>query len=184
MPISSASGPSEVLTAGDREVLVLADPVRRRERAGNSRFAPGRRQPTPRMHRRASVLVVLGRLELALAGLARAAASRRLLRLHVVDVVLVSVVRRSSLLRERSRRGLLLGPFARGVEPLELRGEGVLLRAPPLLVVRETGAGGNQAADDHVRLETAQVVAHTPDRGLGQHAGRLLERSRRDERLR
>ena len=43
------------------------------------------------------------------------------------------------------------------------------------------GAGGDQAADDDVLLQAAQLVALAHDRRLGQHARRLLERRRRDE---
>src|SRR5579859_1547771 len=50
-------------------------------------------------------------------------------------------------------------------------------------VIRKAGAGRNQAPDDHVLLEAAQLVALAHDRRLGQHAGRLLERRRRDERI-
>src|SRR5262245_13480029 len=50
-------------------------------------------------------------------------------------------------------------------------------------VVVHPGAGGDQAAHDHVLLQAAQVIDAARDRRLGQHAGRLLERRRRDERL-
>src|SRR3546814_3309495 len=50
-------------------------------------------------------------------------------------------------------------------------------------MVRQAGAGGNQAPDDHVLLQAAQAVAGAAHGGLGQHAGGLLERGRGDERL-
>src|SRR5215475_12961642 len=50
-------------------------------------------------------------------------------------------------------------------------------------VVVHPGAGGDQAAHDHVLLQAAQVIDAARDRRLGQHAGRLLERRRRDERF-
>jgi hypothetical protein len=43
--------------------------------------------------------------------------------------------------------------------------------------------GRDQAADDDVLLEAAQVVDLAVDGRLGQHARRLLERRRRDERV-
>src|SRR3546814_730389 len=52
-----------------------------------------------------------------------------------------------------------------------------------LRMVRQAGAGGNQAPDDHVLLQAAQAVAGAAHGGLGQHAGGLLERGRGDERL-
>src|SRR5215475_1098613 len=50
-------------------------------------------------------------------------------------------------------------------------------------VVVHAGAGGDQAAHDHVLLQAAQIIDAARDRRLGQHAGRLLERRRRDERV-
>ena len=51
-------------------------------------------------------------------------------------------------------------------------------------VVLHARARRDQAADDDVLLEAAQAVDLARDRGLGQDAGRLLERRRRDERVR
>src|SRR5690606_29683523 len=158
------------------------------ERAGNFRFAPGRRQPTPGAPLRFSVLVVLRRLELALAGPARLGlAAARLGLLALVRVVAGLGLLGRFRLGARGCGACLLGlvrrALARDVEPLELGREDVLLRAPPLLVIRVAGAGGDQPADDHVLLEAAEVVTHTADGRLGQHAGRLLERRGRDERL-
>ena len=45
------------------------------------------------------------------------------------------------------------------------------------------GAGRDQPAHDDVLLEPAQVVHLAADRGLGEHARRLLEARRRDERV-
>src|SRR5690606_7613299 len=55
--------------------------------------------------------------------------------------------------------------------------------AAALVVVGQAGAGRDQAADDDVLLEAAQGVAGASDGGLGEHAGGLLERRRRQERL-
>src|SRR5690606_35473936 len=44
-------------------------------------------------------------------------------------------------------------------------------------------AGRNQPPDDHVLLQTPELVLQTAHRRLGQHTGRLLEGSRRDERF-
>ena len=46
------------------------------------------------------------------------------------------------------------------------------------------GAGRDQPADDDVLLEPLQLVDLAGERGVGQHARGLLERRRRDERLR
>src|SRR5215470_9822554 len=48
-------------------------------------------------------------------------------------------------------------------------------------VVAEARAGRDEPADDHVFLQTAQIVGLAGNRRLGQHACRLLERRRRDE---
>src|SRR5215475_2217523 len=50
-------------------------------------------------------------------------------------------------------------------------------------VVVHARAGRDQPAHDHVLLQAAQVIDAARDRRLCQHAGRLLERRRRDERL-
>src|SRR5690606_23070405 len=69
------------------------------------------------------------------------------------------------------------------LEALELRRQDVLLGAATLLVVSEARAGRDEASDDDVLLEPAQVVLHAAHRGLRQYPRGLLERSRRDERL-
>src|SRR2546428_2622584 len=51
-------------------------------------------------------------------------------------------------------------------------------------VVREPGARRDQAADDHVLLQPAEVVGLAGNRGLRQYAGGLLERGRRNEAVR
>ena len=51
------------------------------------------------------------------------------------------------------------------------------------LVEGHAGAGGDQAADDDVFLQAAQLVALAHDGRLGQHARRLLEGGRGDERV-
>ena len=48
-------------------------------------------------------------------------------------------------------------------------------------MVRKPRTGRNQTTDDHVFLQTAQVVFLAHDGGFGQHAGRFLEGSRGDE---
>src|SRR5881409_1791423 len=48
-------------------------------------------------------------------------------------------------------------------------------------VVREPGARRDQAPDDDVLLEAAQLIRLAGDRRLGEHACRLLERGGRDE---
>src|SRR5690606_8809367 len=52
------------------------------------------------------------------------------------------------------------------------------------LVHRGTGAGRNKAADDDVLLETVERVHLAVDRGLGEHARRLLEGGGGEERAR
>src|SRR6185436_3935917 len=56
--------------------------------------------------------------------------------------------------------------------------------APAPRVVERARSGRDQPADDHVLLQAAQVVLQATNRRFRQHAGRLLERGRRDERLR
>jgi len=43
------------------------------------------------------------------------------------------------------------------------------------------GAGGDEAADDHVFLQASQVVDASRDRGFGENASRFLERCGGDE---
>src|SRR5262245_21797017 len=50
-------------------------------------------------------------------------------------------------------------------------------------VIIHAGAGRDEAAHDHILLQAAQVIDAARDRRLGQHASRLLERRRRDERF-
>src|SRR3984957_15208564 len=65
------------------------------------------------------------------------------------------------------------------VEALTIR----QLAALACLVERETRTSRNQTADDHVFLQTAQIVALAHYGRFGQHARRFLERSCRDERI-
>src|ERR671937_1069754 len=51
-------------------------------------------------------------------------------------------------------------------------------------VLLQTGRGRDQLADDHVLLQAEQPVDLALDRGIGQHLRSLLERGRREERLR
>jgi len=53
-----------------------------------------------------------------------------------------------------------------------------------LAVELHSRAGGDQPAHDDALLEAAQVVHLAADRGLGEHARRLLEARGRDERVR
>src|SRR3989338_8452971 len=55
--------------------------------------------------------------------------------------------------------------------------------APAFLMMRESGAGRDQAADDHVFLQATQPVDLAGDGRLGEYPRGLLERRRRDERL-
>src|SRR5437016_1828544 len=50
-------------------------------------------------------------------------------------------------------------------------------------VGREARTCRDEPSDDDVLFEAAQVVLQATHRGFGEHAGCLLERSRRDERL-
>ena len=49
------------------------------------------------------------------------------------------------------------------------------------LVVVEAGSCGDQVTQDHVFLQTDQVVDLARESGFGQHLGRFLEASSRDE---
>src|SRR5262245_23994300 len=83
------------------------------------------------------------------------------------------------------RRGHHLFDVALGV--VHLFGPRVLhgrvMRDLDATVIVHACSGGDQAAHDHVLLQTAQVIDAARDRRLGQHAGRFLERRRRDERV-
>src|SRR5690348_16095859 len=52
-----------------------------------------------------------------------------------------------------------------------------------MLMGSKAGTGRDQATDDDVLLEAAQVVLEATHRRLREDAGGLLERGRRDERL-
>src|SRR5437868_864340 len=58
-----------------------------------------------------------------------------------------------------------------------------LWRETHVAVVLHTGAGWDQSSHDDVLLQTAQVIYRALNRCLGEHAGGLLERGRRDERF-
>ena len=58
-----------------------------------------------------------------------------------------------------------------------------LRRELDVAVVLEAGSGGNEAADDHVLLEAAQVVDGSVDAGFRENTGGLLEAGRGDERV-
>src|SRR5580704_16468981 len=51
-------------------------------------------------------------------------------------------------------------------------------------MIREAGSCGNQTSHDDVFLQAAQVVLQAPYRRLGEDAGGLLERCRRNEGFR
>src|SRR5216684_7399662 len=61
----------------------------------------------------------------------------------------------------------------------QLRRRRILAR----VVVRHARPRRDEPADDHVFLETAQVVLLAHDRGFGEDPGGLLERGRRDKRV-
>lgn len=50
-------------------------------------------------------------------------------------------------------------------------------------VAVDTGTGRDQLADDHVFLQTVELIAAAVDRRIGQHASGLLERRRRQPRV-
>src|SRR5690242_6948180 len=60
----------------------------------------------------------------------------------------------------------------------------VLARDLYLTVVLHAGAGGYEPAHDHVLLQAAEIVHLAVDGGFGEHARRLLETRRADERVR
>src|SRR5581483_4927063 len=72
---------------------------------------------------------------------------------------------------------------AGGGRGLQIGEQAAAAGATTLLVMRETGAGRDEASHDHVLLEPAELVARAAHRSLGEHARGLLERGRRDERL-
>src|SRR5271165_7421054 len=78
-----------------------------------------------------------------------------------------------------------LGLFIRGTDLFLhlLRRLFHLGREPHIAVVFHAGAGRNQAADDHIFFQTAQVIDLAVDGRFGEHARGLLERRRRDERV-
>src|SRR5215469_15179976 len=57
-------------------------------------------------------------------------------------------------------------------------------READVAVVLHAGSGGDEAADDNVLLEAAQVIDSSLDGSFGQHARGLLEGSGGDERIR
>src|SRR6202790_5417707 len=65
----------------------------------------------------------------------------------------------------------------------EAAASGVVERASASRMIREAGARGNEAADNDVFLQAAQVVLETPNSRLSKDARRFLKRSRRDEGL-
>src|SRR6185312_12032195 len=74
---------------------------------------------------------------------------------------------------ERSQSGCLHG------------GEAIsALFVAQLAPLRQARPRRNQLADDDVLLQAAQVIGQAVDGRLGQHARRLLERSRRQEAIR
>src|SRR5713226_1325794 len=87
------------------------------------------------------------------------------------------------------KRGARTPPFCRtaDLDRQRLQVDRLLFEDPGgllalLLVVVEPGPGGDELADDDVLLEPAQTVHLAADRGLGEHAGGLLERRRRKPR--
>src|SRR5439155_4420278 len=82
-------------------------------------------------------------------------------------------------LRERTRHGARdrLRWRRRRLEPLRRLDLDLVVAVDP-------GSRRDEVPDDDVLLEPQEVVPGAPDRRVRQHAGRLLERRRRDERLR
>src|SRR5579859_341581 len=58
-----------------------------------------------------------------------------------------------------------------------------LRREADVAVVLHAGAGRDEASDDDVLFQAAQVIDLAVDAGFGEHARGLLERRRRDERI-
>src|SRR5688572_8396300 len=69
------------------------------------------------------------------------------------------------------------GTLGFGQSGLEFRMEVAHPRAAALLVVGETGTGRNQAADDYVFLQAAQIVLGAAHRSFGEDTCGFLERS-------
>src|SRR5208282_2651735 len=100
----------------------------------------------------------------------------------------LSLLTARPLLRGRQRRRLS-GSRSRG-----LRGRLLLALGEDELVALDgdlaqpvhhgAGPGRDQAADNDVLLETVERVGLAAHRSFGEHARRLLERRRRDERAR
>ncbi|KIU01557.1 hypothetical protein QU38_01015, partial [Staphylococcus aureus] len=64
---------------------------------------------------------------------------------------------------------------------LDAEGGVAARRSDTQAVHARAGAGGDEAADDHILLQADQRVLLALDRSLGEDAGGLLERRRRDE---
>ena len=92
------------------------------------------------------------------------------------------------LFRRRQRRGCRCLGLGRGLGRILLaflEDERVALGGDLAQAVHHgAGAGRDQAADDDVLLEPVERIRLAVDSGLGEHARRLLERRRRDERAR
>src|SRR5256712_6285606 len=96
-------------------------------------------------------------------------------RLALLVLVVVEILERDLLGRQRRHRFLLVG----AEEP----GEGARLRHPVELLATAWQAGprGDELADDDVLLEPEQPVLLAHRRGLGEDARGLLERRGREE---
>src|SRR5262245_31477129 len=86
-----------------------------------------------------------------------------------------------------ARSVLLLGRvldavFARGPFPLLQDQVVAVARDPVQPAQRAAGSGRNEPPDDHVLLEALERIGLAVDGGVGEHAGRLLERGGGDER--
>ena len=95
-------------------------------------------------------------------------------RAEALEVGLLAVLAQPQLGRQLVRVEQVLVGTLRGLDRLDLE------RA----VVPEAGRRRDQLADDHVLLEADKPIALALEGGVGQDLGGLLERGRREERLR
>ena len=75
--------------------------------------------------------------------------------------------------------GVVVGFGAEEVFEVGLDGDGFVLLEVDLAVDGHARSGGDEAADDDVSLEAAQVIDPAGDAGFGEHSGDLLGTTRR-----
>ena len=86
--------------------------------------------------------------------------------------------------RQEPGPAILLGAIAEaGVRRSARIADGFVALDVDIAIVLHARTGRNQAAHDHVLFQAAQIIDAARDRSLSQHAGRLLERRRRNERV-